>query len=397
MLQSRAEQWHTAIIDLLKEINLSQPDELPHLVRAVTGHLARDIRIYLVDYEQETLRELVRSGSADERPVDAEGAGQAYRTGRVIAEPSDPAVLWVPLVDSTERLGVLRVATEGGEIRSGDDEPDIQFAHLLGHLIAAKMPYGDRLQRVRSSQPMTMASVLLRQLLPPSTFTSDRLVLAAAMQPAYAIGGDGFDYAVDGDAARFVLLDGAGHGVTAGLSVAVALSAIRAARRNGGGFAEMIGAADAHLSEEFSNSQFVTGVLADLDLTTGALSYVSCGHPSPVVLSAAGGATTLDGGRRTPLGIPGPVVPAAHRLRHGDRLLLYTDGMIESRSADGAFFSAERLVRKAHECIAARETTPETARHLTRAVMEHHRGPPEDDATVFLAEWSTTAAEEVLP
>ncbi|NUO57918.1 MAG: serine/threonine-protein phosphatase [Hamadaea sp.] len=397
MLESRAEQWHAAIVDLLKEVNLSQPDELPHLVRAVTAQLAKDVRIYLVDYEQETLRELTATATGDEQPVQHSTAGEAYRVGKVVADPSDPGLLWVPLVDSTERLGVLRVAAEPESGVFEGEEPDIQFAHLLGHLVAAKMPYGDRLHRVRSSQAMTMASVLLRQLLPPSTFTSDRLVLAAAMQPAYAVGGDCFDYAVDGDLARIVVLDGAGHGMTAGLSVAVALSAIRAARRNGGGFGEMTEQADAQLAEEFTNSQYVTGVLADLNLVTGVLRYVSCGHPEPVVLPASGGAVPLTAARRPPLGIPDQVEPAEHQLFPGDRLLLYTDGIVESRAADGTLFGVERLVGTAQELIAAGQTSPEIARLLTRAVMEHHHGPPADDATVLLVEWSTTAAEKALP
>jgi len=174
---SRPEQWHEALVDLLREANLTPPDQLPQLARAVTADLAQNFTIYLVDYEQQHLHELTihATDHGDRAPLHDSAAGRAFQFGQPQVDPARPAVVWVPLVDSTERLGVLRVDTD----QSNPDEaylsggPIIQFANLLGHLIAAKAPYGDRLHRVRSSRPMTVKSVLLRQMLPPSTFTAE--------------------------------------------------------------------------------------------------------------------------------------------------------------------------------------------------------------------------------
>src|SRR5262249_864651 len=153
--------------------------------------------------EQHVLRELsAQSGVGDRLPVEGSVAGLAYQRGQVQVERGDGHALWVPLVDSTERLGVLRIATDDPRAAGAGDDPHGQFPNLLGHLITAKRPYSDRLHQARCSQPMTVASVLLRQLLPPSTFTCDRLVISASLQPAYTVGGDAYDYAVDDDMAH---------------------------------------------------------------------------------------------------------------------------------------------------------------------------------------------------
>jgi serine phosphatase RsbU (regulator of sigma subunit) len=401
MAPSQAELWHRAILDLLRAINLRQPDQLPQLVNEVSAQLAKEIRIYLVDFEQRVLRELsVESRAGDQLPVEGSIAGLAFQRGQVQVEPGDAGVVWVPLVDSAERLGVLRIATDNPRETDTDDDPDVQFANLLGHLITAKTPYSDRLHQSRSSQPMTVASVLLRQLLPPSTFTSDRLVISASLQPAYTVGGDAYDYAMDDDTAHIGIFDGVGHGLASGLSVAVAMSATRAGRRNGDDLDLMAQSADHQLAAEFNDGRFVTAVLARLDVRSGLLSYLSAGHPAPVVFRPNGGTITLEQGRRLPLGIittATEVQAAEGHLQPGDRLLLYTDGVIESRNRDGEMFGIERLIDLVRRHTTAYETTPEAARRINDAVVEFHDGLPEDDSTILLLEWSSTAADRTLP
>ncbi|WP_051366045.1 PP2C family protein-serine/threonine phosphatase [Hamadaea tsunoensis] len=399
---SRSEQWYEAILDLLREANLTSPDELPQLLRAVTAGLARDFTIYLVDYEQYHLRELTGTGihDGDSQPVEGSLAGLTFQNGQPQTDPEQPAVTWIPLMDSAERLGVLRVATEV----SDPDEafhhggPVVQFANLLGHLIAAKLPYGDRLHQTRSSRPMTVKSVLLRQLLPPSTFTADRWILSASMRPAYAIGGDAYDYALDDDIAYVGVFDAVGHGLEAGLAVAVALSATRAARRNGASLTEMAHDAEAELTAQFGTTTYVTAVMLRMDLTSGQVTYVNAGHPPVVVLGADGGTTLLSGGRRLPLAMaPDTAWPGEHQLQDGDRLLFYTDGAVDVRDADGQFYTVERLIASARALAADGQTVPETARRLNQGVVDFHGGPPDDDSTIVVCEWSARAVEDALP
>jgi hypothetical protein len=399
-MTSRAEQWQWAIVGLLREVNLCRPDELPKLVKRVTGQLSREFTIYLVDYEQQTLRELTATGAGDSQPVSGSIAGLAFQQSKVLAEPQNPRIVWIPLVDSTERLGVLRIESEVPEPATafGAGEPGMQFANLLGHLIAAKLPYGDRLNQVRSSQPMSVNAVLLRQLLPPSTCTTEQLVISASMQPAYVIGGDAYDYSVDVGTAYIGIFDGVGHGLLAGLTIAVALSAIRAARRAGEDLTAMTLSADEHLEAQFPTSEFVTAILMQMDLSSGILRYINAGHPAGVVFSKDGSTAVLDGGRRLPLGVlPESVRPAEHRLRPGDRILLYTDGAVEARDHDGDFYTPERLIDHARRLGVENETVPETARKLNEDVILHHHGPPDDDSTIVVCEWSRAAPERTLP
>ncbi|WP_203906758.1 PP2C family protein-serine/threonine phosphatase [Rhizocola hellebori] len=306
---------------------------------------------------------------------------------------------WVPLIDDTERLGVVEFVSHRpvlhGEDLGGHGEV---FASLLAHLLATKVDYGDVLHRVRRTRPMATSGELLLAMLPPSTFACRELAISAILEPAYEVGGDGFDYAVDQDKARFLVLDAMGHGLQAALTTATVLATMRSARRDGQGLYAMAAAADTVLTEHFGDLRFVTAVLAELDVNTGALRYINAGHPPPVVVREHQVIADLHEGRRMPLGLgDGQVDVAELALQPGDSLFFYTDGVVEARSSDGTQFGLQRLVDLAERHAAADLPAPETLRRISQSIRDHRQAPPADDATMMLVEWSPLAARRTRP
>ncbi|MEV4534276.1 PP2C family protein-serine/threonine phosphatase [Asanoa sp. NPDC049518] len=387
------DSWHTVLATLVEAGHRTGPAELGALVAEAVAPTGVQAVLYLVDYEQRALRPLPPVPGGPE-PVDGSAAGEAFTIGRSV--PGPPA--WVPVVNGTERLGVLRVVPPPG----ADPYPVLAgcrlVAGMVGHLITAKTQYGDDLERVRRSAPMTPAAELLWRLLPPLTFANRQMVITAVLEPCYDVGGDAFDYAVDGDTVRLAIYDAVGKGMRAGLATAAALGAARAHRVADAGLTEIATAVDRVLADEFTDARFVTAVLADLSLADGRLRYVNAGHPPPVLFRAGQAVGTLDGGGRTPLGVlGGPTSLAETSFEPGDRLLLYTDGVTEARDHDGVQFGLDRLVALAESVADADLPAPETLRRLSHAVIDHQAGPPHDDATLVLLEWSEAAASRAVP
>jgi sigma-B regulation protein RsbU (phosphoserine phosphatase) len=396
-------QWLEAFDEILSGSHLWSPDDLARSVDAAVARLGMRTRIWLVDYEQRALRVLPQPGrpASEPIPVDGSSAGRAFARVESVpgATDGDNRRWWVPMVDGTDRLGVMEIVLSAG----APEGPEmvrrcVLLAGLVAHLVTTTSERGDHLEQVRRSQPMSAASELLWRMLPPLTASCDRVVLSAVLQPCYEVGGDGFDYTLDDATAHLLVLDGVGKGLRAGLACAAALAAVRAARRNGRGLYDQARAADAALLAEFSDARFVTAVLGELDLGTGRLRYLNAGHPAPLLLRAGRLVRELPGGRRMPLGLDDAQVELAEEvLEPDDRLLFYTDGVTEAHARDGERFGLTRLVDLIERHAGSGLPAPEILRRLAHAVVEHQAGAPADDATMLLVQWSVAAVDKTVP
>ncbi|WP_212842604.1 PP2C family protein-serine/threonine phosphatase [Catellatospora sp. IY07-71] len=390
--------WHAALLDLLHLIQRAQGDEVAASVSAALRPLGLEITCYLVDEEQSHLHPLPEPGKPAPAPLGVDGtmAGRAFTTVNTHRATTSGGTdrLWVPLIDGTERLGVadLVFRREDCDIAAVQEWCE-SYVNLVGHLIAVKLPYGDSLNRVRRTRRMSVAGELLLATLPPQTFTTDRLVISSILQPHYDVGGDAFDYALDDANAWFAVLDGMGRGLPASLMTVATLAALRAARRAGFGLYASAREAERTLTRQFGDKSFVTAVLCELDLESGRMRYVNAGHPFPLLLRRHQAVRELTGGRRLPLGLAdGEPVLGEEVLEPGDRLLLYTDGVVEARNNAGDVFGVERLVDFTERAALAGTPAPETLRGLSHRVAAFQDGPPRDDATLMLLEWSAEAA-----
>ncbi|SEL92749.1 Serine phosphatase RsbU, regulator of sigma subunit [Blastococcus sp. DSM 46786] len=382
-----------AVLALLEVAGTAPPERIPGLVVAAGRMLGVEVTVHRIDHEQRCLVRLGATGTAGRRRLGVEStmAGRAFRTVQVVSSDRDGRPrLWVPVVDGADRLGVLEVRVENG---ADLDDPALRdqcrwLASLLGHVLASMEVYGDGLERPRRTRPMSPSAELIWQQLPPLTAATESFVLAGRLEPTYDVGGDAFDYALSEQVVSLGIFDAVGHGLHAALMAGAALAGYRSARRDGRSVFDQARAIDDVVSASFPGSQFVTGVIGEVDVDSGRLRYVNAGHPSPLLLRGGRVVKELDGGRRVPFGLEARGLTIGEEmLQPGDWLALHTDGITEARDAGGTWFGERRLAEFLTRAIGAGQPPAETVRRLTAAVLEHQGGLLQDDASVLLARW----------
>ena len=101
-------------------------------------------------------------------------------------------------------------------------------------------------------------------LLPPLSARTAGALIAGALEPAYDIAGDAFDYAINGGDLHFAIFDGLGHGIGSTLLTGLAVGAYRHARRDGASVARIHAAIDAALTGHYDDVSFATRIIARL-------------------------------------------------------------------------------------------------------------------------------------
>ncbi|MFF8944007.1 PP2C family protein-serine/threonine phosphatase [Streptomyces sp. NPDC014864] len=245
-------------------------------------------------------------------------------------------------------------------------------------------------------------SVLLRPL-PPRV---DGLSVAAAQLSAdrgAAIGGDLYEVIATEHGVRVVMGDVRGHGLGAIGTVAAVLGSFREAGYDEAELAGVLrrleralarhlceraraGPAPAGVEPEHPVAEeFVTVLLLEID-ADGEMRALNCGHPWPYVLSGPGVGPLSGAEPLPPLGLfPLPAdlsAPSAGRLRPGQTLVLYTDGVEDARDQRGRFFPLPAVLA---ESARDRPLSPRTVLRTVFARLLHHTGErPADDMAVLV-------------
>ncbi|MFF3485736.1 PP2C family protein-serine/threonine phosphatase [Streptomyces sp. NPDC002701] len=357
------------------------------------------VLIYLADLQRNVLRLLTGEGmdagrhaAGEEAELNIEGsvAGRAYQHGRIVAGApagEEGQHWWVPLLDGTERVGVLRVTTTEADARAWEDMN--LLAAMIALIVDSKRRSSDSHARLTRTRPLNIAAEMQWHLMPPRTYADGRVVISAAMEPAYTISGDAYDYATAGDVVHLSIFDAMGHDTAAGLTANLAMGACRNSRRQGAGLVEITETIEEVLIEQYARRRYTTGILAALDTRTGVLTWVNRGHHPPVIIRGGRWHTHLNCRPAHPMGtgLGLPVTLCRDQLEPGDRLVLYTDGITEARGANDEEFGLERFSDFLIRWHADGLPVPETLRRLVHAVLDHHDGRLQDDATVLFCEW----------
>lgn len=376
-----------AFVELATGLSRLHPDDLPELVRRCAGLLGgHDAVLLLVDLEQRALHPL-HDETVGRFDVDAAdpGPGSAFRTESILGLPVDgcgDVQLWIPLMDSAERLGVIGVVVPPDR---ADRELWTAFASLVGEALVSKAAYGDAIARTRRTRPVSLAAELRWSILPPLTFTSDQIEISGILEPAYDIAGDTFDYAINGSRVDLAVLDAMGHGLEASQIANLAVGQYRRSRREGATLGEMLGHIDQVIAEQFGDSRFVTGQLATLDLETSRLAVINAGHPRPLLFRGGLDQGDLDCRPCPPMGL-GLVTTeeSVHHFAPGEAVLFYTDGITEARSPSGAEFGRDRVARAVERSLQHHDRPSEVLRRLLLALADHSAAPLRDDASAIL-------------
>jgi sigma-B regulation protein RsbU (phosphoserine phosphatase) len=353
---------------------------------------ATEIALYLTDYEQSMLMPFGGPAAPvrDQQPIEGTVPGRVFCTGQTIDTSADGTYrLWLPMIDGTERIGVLEL------VRKSPADPDSWsdyqiFASLLSEAIVSRRMYGDAVECARRRLPMQVAAEIIWNQLPPLTFATDEVAVSAILEPCYDVGGDAFDYAINGDTLHIAVFDAVGHGIAASALTSLAISAYRNARRCGLDLSDTYRSLDKWVHAEHP-AHFVTAALSELNITTGRYRRISAGHPSELLFRGGKLVKELDSPTAMPLGwghLDDPIPQVSEEsLEPGDKILVYTDGVVEARTEAGDFFGTDRLTDFLTRALADELPGPETMRRLVHAILIHQHERLQDDATAALVEW----------
>jgi serine phosphatase RsbU (regulator of sigma subunit) len=361
----------------------------PHLIGEQVVAEARrlagvsSVALYVVDIDGSRL---LRFAGSEEFPAELHAplavGPELPREGipslrRLVAEQL-PGTVAAPLYLRGRAIGLLLAV---GARQSSLDT----LARQAAAAINLAESYTDVFALSRRRKPISAAAEIQQNLLPPRVVQMSGAALAGTVLPSYDVGGDWFDYAENSDGAWIAVADATGKGAAAASLSALALGAFRAARRSGANLEQAVSAMHEAVSSVSENGAVVTAVIGRWHGPTATFTWINCGHPAPVLITADGELHSLDDVSGKALGSSngGPNWrPGSARLQAGQRLILYCDGVTERPDQDGAPFGLSGIKNAAAQ--ARSDSAPATIKAIGDAVTAASTKPLEDDATMIV-------------
>ncbi len=261
-----------------------------------------------------------------------------------------------------------------------DYSPIFFLASIAGLVLVLIMELVDRIH-VRDE--LEVARQLQRDLLPDQVPHFAGYDIAHSYRTANTIGGDYYDLLPTPDGRVAVVVgDASGHGIAAGLLMAIANATLKTALDLDPSPVAVLEVLNRALYRTGDRRAFMTLFYGLLDPDTGTLDFACAGHPFPLLRRAGGEIEELGSGQ-LPLGMRAEVELEAFRvvLEDGDLLLLFTDGLAEAVNASGDAFGFDRI----RDLLGA-VGSPRAVHDRVLLAFDQHRGQAEltDDLTLVV-------------
>jgi phosphoserine phosphatase RsbU/P len=265
------------------------------------------------------------------------------------------------------------------------------FLCCLGYVAARRAL--DRDQKLNSlQQELEVARRIQLSILPEAFAPSEHFTVAARFVPMTSVAGDFYDFIHNGNGAVGLLIaDVSGHGVPAALIASMMKVAISSQQHHADDPARLLAGVNEALCGNTQN-QFVTAAYVHLDAGCGKLCYGAAGHP-PMLLLRDDQVFRIEENGLVLAVLPSAVYASKNQpLLHGDRLLLYTDGIIEAANAGGEEFGYERVENLLRSSA---KVPPDETADLILNTVSGWSSSQSDDLTVIVCDYKRTLQVEV--
>ncbi|HLP14613.1 MAG TPA: PP2C family protein-serine/threonine phosphatase [Bacteroidota bacterium] len=351
--------------------------------------LEDDIRTIL-DGGDKSLRQLVLS---TKKALMIDDLSNDRRTRHLPMLKKVGSILIVPLIMHETVIGIL-YATK--EIDFGFDQDDADaltgFADQVAIAIENARLIERSLEKERLQRELMLAQEMQKRLLPQTLPQHTAFGMHAVSSPALEVGGDYYDVAELGEGRYGIVVgDVSGKGVGAAFYMAEAKGVFQSLSKIYLSPREFLIHANKALSESMDKRSFISLLYAQIDVCTSTLTVARAGH-CPMIYVAAH-ETHIIQPSGIGLGLTSGAVFATTieektlTMQSGDILVMYTDGVTESRNALGEEFGPERLRR----LIEAKRlcTVEEITEEILQNVWEFTDATGyDDDLTVFVVKWN---------
>jgi phosphoserine phosphatase RsbU/P len=259
----------------------------------------------------------------------------------------------------------------------------VAFLAALGYVAARQTLQRDR-QLHDIQKELEVAKRMQLSILPPEFPNSANFRVASRYVPMNSVAGDFYDFIVADDRqAGMLIADVSGHGVPAALIASMVKLAANSQRANAADPARLLAGMNAALCGN-TQEQFVTASYVHLDSISGCLQYSSAGHPPMLLLRRRKVFEVLENGLVLGLFTHATYTNTVRQIEPGDRLLLYTDGLIEAQNVGGDSFGQDALSALLQQTA---ELAPAAASNRIISSVQEWSASQDDDLTVLICDY----------
>ncbi len=290
-------------------------------------------------------------------------------------------------VDTENFLSQIRNKDEIGILAQAIVRMESDISNYIANLTAVTA------EKERIGTELNIATKIQKDMLPcifPAFPGRDEFEIYAAMMPAKEVGGDFYDYFLtDDDHLVMVMADVSGKGVPAALFMVIAKTLLKNSALSGIAAGEIARKVNMQLCENNHAGMFVTVWLGILTISTGHVTYINAGHEYAAVMHSGGVYELVKENHGFVMaGLEGVSYKEYEmKLEPGDRLFLYTDGVVEATDTKNELYGTDRMLSSLNKT--ASMEPQETVAALKKDIDEFVGNAPQFDDITMLSFYYT--------